>query len=151
MLALNPADRPSLDAVLAHPFFWPDYKRIEFVAHVAAGLKDDSTGTLHTALEQQSAIVFSDRDDWALFLGTLHPTAPPSLSLSGRSLSDLVRVIANGWEAEQGTPAGHVLARDIPSLLSPLLSRFPLLFPTLHATTLSLFHSAPSFPIFSSA
>ncbi|RKP05992.1 kinase-like domain-containing protein, partial [Thamnocephalis sphaerospora] len=132
MIQHDPAHRPTMAQVLAHPFFWPAAKRLAFLQDASDRLetepRDVSASPLLTRLEMNSISVvgldWSKRMDKAM-LGHLGKFRKYDV----RSVRDLLRAIRNKKHHYQDLPenARRLLGTIPDGFHAYFAGRFPLL------------------------
>ena len=99
MIDHDPRHRPSIQAVIAHPYFWTSEKKIDFVVSISNFLITCRNSHLKYALEQAAPVVFDQ--DWMKILDkSLVKWANDKMlkfgsSYDRTSLESLVRFIRN--------------------------------------------------------
>ncbi|BGP34160.1 bifunctional endoribonuclease/protein kinase ire1 [Rhodotorula toruloides] len=129
MVATDPRERPTADAVLLHPFFWNAQKRLLFICDASDRFeimeRDPPTSTLVTLESRAREIV---GDDWQKALDrTFLENLGKYRKYDGASVRDLLRVLRNKKHHYQDLPEGVQRALgDLPGgFLSYFTTRFP--------------------------
>ncbi|KAK4052377.1 bifunctional endoribonuclease/protein kinase ire1 [Microbotryomycetes sp. JL201] len=131
MVANDPRERPTAEAVLLHPFFWNAQKRLLFICDASDRFeimeRDPPTPTLLT-LESQSQNIVGD--DWQKALDrTLLDNLGKYRKYDGKSVRDLLRVLRNKKHHYQDLP--EPVRRNLGDLPGGFLSYFTTRFPNL--------------------
>ncbi|GAA6061077.1 hypothetical protein JCM10212_006278 [Sporobolomyces blumeae] len=131
MVASDPRERPTAEAVLLHPFFWNAQKRLLFICDASDRFeimeRDPPTSTL-VALESKSQEIVGD--DWTKALDrTLLDNLGKYRKYDGASLRDLLRVLRNKKHHWQDLP--EPVRRNLGDLPGGFLSYFTTRFPHL--------------------
>ncbi|GAA5849507.1 hypothetical protein JCM3766R1_000214 [Sporobolomyces carnicolor] len=131
MVASDPRERPTAEAVLLHPFFWNAQKRLLFICDASDRFeimeRDPPTPTLIT-LERKSLEIVGD--DWTKALDrTLLDNLGKYRKYDGSSLRDLLRVLRNKKHHYQDLP--EPVRKNLGDLPGGFLSYFTARFPHL--------------------
>ncbi|GAA5897662.1 bifunctional endoribonuclease/protein kinase IRE1 [Sporobolomyces salmoneus] len=131
MVASDPRERPTAEAVLLHPFFWNAQKRLLFICDASDRFeimeRDPPTPTLIT-LERKSSEILGD--DWTKALDrTLLDNLGKYRKYDGSSLRDLLRVLRNKKHHYQDLP--EPVRKNLGDLPGGFLSYFTARFPHL--------------------
>ncbi|ORY75948.1 hypothetical protein BCR35DRAFT_305999 [Leucosporidium creatinivorum] len=131
MVASDPRERPSAEAVLLHPFFWNAQKRLLFICDASDRFeimeRDPPTPTLVTLEERGLEIV---GDDWQKAIDrTLLDNLGKYRKYDGRSVRDLLRVLRNKKHHYQDLP--EAVRKNLGDLPGGFLSYFTTRFPHL--------------------
>ncbi|GAA5994939.1 hypothetical protein JCM5350_005670 [Sporobolomyces pararoseus] len=131
MVASDPRERPTAEAVLLHPFFWNAQKRLLFICDASDRFeimeRDPPTPTLITLERKSSEIV---GDDWTKALDrTLLDNLGKYRKYDGSSLRDLLRVLRNKKHHYQDLP--EPVRKNLGDLPGGFLSYFTARFPHL--------------------
>ncbi|GAA5939568.1 bifunctional endoribonuclease/protein kinase IRE1 [Sporobolomyces koalae] len=131
MVASDPRERPTAEAVLLHPFFWNAQKRLLFICDASDRFeimeRDPPTPTLITLERKSNEIV---GDDWTKALDrTLLDNLGKYRKYDGSSLRDLLRVLRNKKHHYQDLP--EPVRRNLGDLPGGFLSYFTARFPHL--------------------
>ncbi|GAA6031523.1 hypothetical protein JCM8097_006498 [Rhodosporidiobolus ruineniae] len=131
MVATNPRERPTADAVLLHPFFWNAQKRLLFICDASDRFeimeRDPPTPTLVT-LERKSRDIVGD--DWQKALDrTLLDNLGKYRKYDGASVRDLLRVLRNKKHHYQDLPEN--VRKNLGDLPGGFLTYFTARFPHL--------------------
>ncbi|BGP26510.1 other/IRE protein kinase [Rhodotorula toruloides] len=129
MVATDPRERPTADAVLLHPFFWNAQKRLLFICDASDRFeimeRDPPTATL-VSLENRAREIVGD--DWQKALDrTFLENLGKYRKYDGASVRDLLRVLRNKKHHYQDLPESVQRALgDLPGgFLSYFTTRFP--------------------------
>ncbi|GAA5867075.1 hypothetical protein JCM3774_004381 [Rhodotorula dairenensis] len=129
MVATDPRERPTADAVLLHPFFWNAQKRLLFLCDASDRFeimeRDPPAPTLITLEKRSRSIV---GDDWQKALDrTFLDNLGKYRKYDGSSVRDLLRVLRNKKHHYQDLPENVRRALgDLPGgFLSYFTARFP--------------------------
>lgn len=131
MVASDPRERPTAEAVLLHPFFWNAQKRLLFICDASDRFeimeRDPPTPTLITLERKSSEIV---GDDWTKALDrTLLDNLGKYRKYDGSSLRDLLRVLRNKKHHYQDLP--EPVRKNLGDLPGGFLTYFTARFPHL--------------------
>ncbi|KAM0753662.1 hypothetical protein T439DRAFT_322550 [Meredithblackwellia eburnea MCA 4105] len=131
MVATDPRERPSAEAVLLHPFFWNAQKRLLFICDASDRFeimeRDPPAATLVT-LEGDAAAVVGD--DWQKALDrTLLDNLGKYRKYDGKSVRDLLRVLRNKKHHYQDLP--ETVRKNLGDLPGGFLTYFTSRFPRL--------------------
>lgn len=129
MVATDPRERPTADAVLLHPFFWNAQKRLLFLCDASDRFeimeRDPPAPTLITLEKRSRSIV---GDDWQKALDrTFLDNLGKYRKYDGSSVRDLLRVLRNKKHHYQDLPENVRRALgDLPGgFLTYFTARFP--------------------------
>ncbi|GAA5986223.1 hypothetical protein JCM10908_006463 [Rhodotorula pacifica] len=129
MVATDPRERPTADAVLLHPFFWNAQKRLLFLCDASDRFeimeRDPPAPTLITLEKRSRSIV---GDDWQKALDrTFLDNLGKYRKYDGASVRDLLRVLRNKKHHYQDLPENVRRALgDLPGgFLTYFTARFP--------------------------
>ncbi|KAI5477213.1 serine/threonine-protein kinase/endoribonuclease IRE1 [Pseudohyphozyma bogoriensis] len=131
MVASDPRERPSAEAVLLHPFFWNSQKRLLFLCDASDRFeimeRDPPDATLVLLEETAGDIV---GDDWQKAIDrTLLDNLGKYRKYDGRSVRDLLRVLRNKKHHYQDLP--EPVRKNLGDLPGGFLSYFTTRFPRL--------------------
>ncbi|KAK4057090.1 bifunctional endoribonuclease/protein kinase ire1 [Microbotryomycetes sp. JL221] len=131
MVASDPRERPTAEAVLLHPFFWNAQKRLLFICDASDRFeimeRDPPAPTLVTLESRSQEIV---GDDWSKALDrTLLDNLGKYRKYDGKSVRDLLRVLRNKKHHYQDLP--EAVRRNLGDLPGGFLSYFTTRFPNL--------------------
>ncbi|SGY63844.1 BQ5605_C007g04839 [Microbotryum silenes-dioicae] len=149
MVATDPRERPSAEAVLLHPFFWNAQKRLLFICDASDRFeimeRDPPTPTL-VMLESRAIEIVGD--DWQKAIDrNLLDNLGKYRKYDGKSVRDLLRVLRNKKHHYQDLPDS--VRRNLGELPGGFLSYFTLRFPHLllhvYDTVATHLHDEPMF------
>jgi len=149
MIQLESGARPSANAVLNHPFFWPDAKRLAFFMEVSDRIeKQDPTTPLLRRLEFEKAAVLGTTD-WRTKLDPLLQTDLRKYrTYKVDTVTDLLRAIRNKKHHYRELPENlkQCLGAVPEGYLSYFTRRFPSLLMHTHAALVHCgCHREPAF------
>ncbi|SCV71698.1 BQ2448_3286 [Microbotryum intermedium] len=149
MVATDPRERPTAEAVLLHPFFWNAQKRLLFICDASDRFeimeRDPPTSTL-VMLESRAIEIVGD--DWQKAIDrNLLDNLGKYRKYDGKSVRDLLRVLRNKKHHYQDLPDS--VRRNLGDLPGGFLSYFTLRFPHLllhvYDTVATHLHDEPMF------
>jgi serine/threonine protein kinase len=148
MLHTDPRKRPSMDAVIAHPFWWSAEKRISFISDFSHRMENEDRATdprLIGLLEMYSWQGLNKRA-WNKQIDTvLWDESKKFRNYSVDSLRDLIRFIRNKVSHfRDNSPEIKVLLGSMPDgLYNYFGSRFPRLLMALYSFTIMYLRTEP--------
>uniref|UniRef100_A0A7I4Y3A0 non-specific serine/threonine protein kinase n=1 Tax=Haemonchus contortus TaxID=6289 RepID=A0A7I4Y3A0_HAECO len=129
MIQKVPADRPSIQCVLAHPFFWEPERRLQFFGDVSDRIeKEDDSSTVVRRLERNARTIVEG--NWRNNIcGPLAADLRKFRTYKGHSVRDLLRAMRNKKHHYRELPeeVRTSLGKIPEEFLYYFTSRFPLL------------------------